>query len=75
MGFFIAPIEALPEITVTDVQFTHQRGTWMGVYAFTLAGSNYFAPVICGFIAEYQGWQWVRSVGYKYPFFLYDAFG
>ena len=31
----------------------------MGIYAFTLAGSNYFAPVVCGFIAEYQGWQWV----------------
>lgn len=31
----------------------------MGIYAFTLGGSNYFAPVICGFIAEYQGWQWV----------------
>jgi hypothetical protein len=31
----------------------------MGVYAFTLAGSNYFTPVLCGFIAEGQGWQWV----------------
>lgn len=31
----------------------------MGIYAFTLAGSNYFTPIICGFIAEYQGWQWV----------------
>lgn len=31
----------------------------MGVYSFTLAGSNYFAPVICGFIAQGQGWQWV----------------
>lgn len=59
MGFFIAPIEALPEISVTDVYFTHQRGTYMGIYAFSLAGSNYFAPVICGFIAERQGWQWV----------------
>lgn len=79
MGFMIAPIEALPEISVTDVvrispltakpnglaeltaaqYFTHQRGTYMGIYALTLAGSNYFAPVICGFIAEYQGWQWV----------------
>ncbi|KAB8266310.1 major facilitator superfamily domain-containing protein [Aspergillus pseudonomiae] len=58
-GFFLAPIEALPEITVTDVYFTHERGTYMGMYAFFLAGSNYFAPVICGFIAEYQGWQWV----------------
>jgi MFS family permease len=59
MGFFIAPIEALPEISVTDIYFTHQRGTYMGIYSFALAGSNYFAPVICGFIAERQGWQWV----------------
>ncbi|KAF2260877.1 putative MFS transporter [Lojkania enalia] len=59
MGFFIAPIEALPEISVTDVFFTHERGLHMGMYAFTLAGSNYFTPIICGFIAEYQGWQWV----------------
>ncbi|KAJ5157628.1 uncharacterized protein N7482_008728 [Penicillium canariense] len=58
-GFFTAPIEALPEITVTDVYFTHERGTYMGLYAFFLAGSNFFAPVICGFIAEYQGWRWV----------------
>ncbi|KAM0363044.1 hypothetical protein ACHAO7_010945 [Fusarium culmorum] len=58
-GFFAAPIEALPEISVTDIYFTHQRGTYMGIYALALAGSNYFAPVISGFIAEYQGWQWV----------------
>lgn len=31
----------------------------MGLYAFFLAGSNFFAPVICGFIAQYQGWRWV----------------
>ena len=31
----------------------------MGLYAFFLAGSNYLAPVICGFIAQYQGWRWV----------------
>ncbi|RFU30108.1 hypothetical protein B7463_g6204, partial [Scytalidium lignicola] len=58
-GFFSAPIEALPEVSVTDIYFTHQRGTYMGLYAFVLAGSNYFAPVICGFIADYQGWKWV----------------
>ncbi|KAK5044730.1 hypothetical protein LTR84_010504 [Exophiala bonariae] len=58
-GFFLAPIESLPEVSVTDVYFTHQRGRYMGYYAFTLAGSNYFAPVLCGFIAEKQGWQWV----------------
>lgn len=31
----------------------------MAFYAITLAGSNYVAPIICGFIAQYQGWQWV----------------
>lgn len=31
----------------------------MGLYAFVLAGSNYFTPIICGFIADGQGWQWV----------------
>lgn len=59
MGFFTAPVEALCEISITDVYFTHERGTYMGVYALTLAGSNYFAPIISGFIAEGQGWQWV----------------
>lgn len=51
---------AMGEETAKDWQyFTHERGTYMGLYAFFLAGSNYFAPVICGFIAEYHGWQWV----------------
>ncbi|KAJ9634711.1 hypothetical protein H2204_006160 [Knufia peltigerae] len=58
-GFFAAPIEALPEISVTDVYFTHERGTYMGIYALFLAGSNYFAPVICGFIADGMDWKWV----------------
>lgn len=31
----------------------------MALYACFLAGSNYLAPVICGFISEYHGWQWV----------------
>ncbi|EKV17447.1 MFS transporter, putative [Penicillium digitatum PHI26] len=59
LGFFTAPVEAIPQISVTDVYFTHERGAYMGLYAFFLAGSNYFAPVICGFIAQYQGWRWV----------------
>ena len=43
----------------------------MGLYAFFLAGSNYFAPVICGFIADKQGWKWV----FYYPaMFLGAAF-
>jgi hypothetical protein len=31
----------------------------MSLYAFMLARSNYFAPVICGFINDCQGCRWV----------------
>jgi len=31
----------------------------MGVYAFVLAGSNFFAPIICGFINDGAGYKWV----------------
>ncbi|KAI7132322.1 MFS general substrate transporter, partial [Hortaea werneckii] len=58
-GFFSAPIEALPEVSVSNVFFAHERGTFMGVYAFVLAGSNFFAPIICGFINDTLGYQWV----------------
>ena len=43
----------------------------MGVYAFVLAGSNFFAPIICGFINEYQGW---RGVFYYPSIFCGGAF-
>ncbi|KAF2994641.1 hypothetical protein E8E14_002082 [Neopestalotiopsis sp. 37M] len=58
-GFFAAPIEALPETTIADLFFTHERATYMGWYAFTLAGSNFFAPIICGFINDSMGYEWV----------------
>lgn len=31
----------------------------MALYAFCLMGSNYFAPVMSGFIAAGQAWEWV----------------
>lgn len=39
----------------------------MGWYAWILATSNYFAPVICGFIND--------SMGYKWPFYFMAIFG
>ncbi|KAH8648440.1 major facilitator superfamily domain-containing protein [Xylariales sp. PMI_506] len=58
-GFFAAPIEALPETSIADLFFAHERATYMGWYAFTLAGSNFFAPIICGFINDSMGYKWV----------------
>lgn len=39
--------------------FTHERGTYMGVYALFLTGSNFVAPLCSGFINYGQNWQWV----------------
>ena len=62
-GFVGAPIESLCEISITDIYFTHDRGTYMGLYAFMLAGSNFLAPVFAGFINDGQGkWRQCASL-------------
>ena len=58
-GLVGAPIESLCEISVTDIYFTHERGRYIALYGLLLAGSNFFAPIIAGFIADGQGWRWV----------------
>lgn len=64
-GFFSSPIESLPEISISDLFFEHERATYMGIYAVALFGSNYIAPMIAGFINENSrsldvgGWKWV----------------
>ncbi|KAI7202973.1 MFS general substrate transporter [Hortaea werneckii] len=77
-GFFSAPIEALPEVSVSDVFFAHERGTFMGVYAFVLAGSNFFAPIICGLVPELSttadyladGYSINDTLGYQWVFYI-----
>ncbi|THY16226.1 MFS general substrate transporter [Aureobasidium pullulans] len=78
-GFFGAPIESLCEISVTDVWFQHERGKYLGLYALLLAGSNFLAPVLAGFIADGQGWQWVLywcaifcGAGFVFLFFFME---
>ncbi|KAF1982337.1 serine/threonine kinase 16 [Aulographum hederae CBS 113979] len=78
-GFFGAPIESLCEISVTDIYFQHERGTYIALYALVLAGSNYFAPIISGFIADGMGWQWVLywcaifcGIGFVFLFFFME---
>ncbi|KAJ4128993.1 hypothetical protein NW768_007519 [Fusarium equiseti] len=58
-GFFGAPIESLCEMSVSDVYFAHERGTYIGYYALFLGGANFLAPILGGFINDGQGWQWV----------------
>ncbi len=78
-GFFGAPIESLCEISVTDIYFTHERGTYMALYALFLAGSNFLAPILAGFINDGQGWRWVLywcaifcALGFVFLFFFME---
>ncbi|KAM0550780.1 hypothetical protein ACHAPJ_008643 [Fusarium lateritium] len=59
LGFIAAPIESLPEISVPDLFFAHERGTFMAFYALMLFGSNFIAPFLAGFILDGAGWHWV----------------
>ncbi|KAL2439289.1 putative MFS-type transporter [Exophiala dermatitidis] len=78
-GFFGAPIESLCEISVTDIYFTHERGFYLALYGLFLAGSNFFAPIIGGFIADGMGWKWVlywaaifNAIGFVYCFLFLE---
>jgi MFS family permease len=64
---------------VTDIYFQHERGTYIALYALLLAGSNFFAPIIAGFIADGQGWEWVLywcaifcGMGFVFLFFFME---
>ena len=57
IGFFVAPVESLPEVSVPDLFFAHERGNYMGLYCLFLFGSNALAPLIAGFIANSLGWR------------------
>ena len=39
--------------------FTHNRGSYIALYGFFLAGSSFLAPILAGFINDGQGWKWV----------------
>lgn len=63
LGIFASPVESLPEVSVPDVFFAHERGTFMAIYAFILFGSNFLAPFFAGFINDGVGWHWVMYFG------------
>ena len=63
LGMLAAPVESLPEVSVPDLFFAHERGSYMGIYAFVLFGSNYLAPFFAGFINDSADWRWTMHFG------------
>ncbi|KAF4609621.1 hypothetical protein G7Y89_g15834 [Cudoniella acicularis] len=39
-------VYTIGEMTIPDLFFAHDRGTYMGIYAFLLFGSNFLAPQV-----------------------------
>jgi MFS family permease len=48
---------AIGAATICDMYFLHERGLYMGIYAFFLTNGPHIAPLIGGFIAENLGWR------------------
>ncbi|RVX71610.1 hypothetical protein B0A52_03794 [Exophiala mesophila] len=63
LGLFICPVETLCEVSVSDLFFAHERGTYMAIYVFSLAGSNFLAPFFAGFVEDRWDWHAVIWFG------------
>lgn len=58
-GFFGSSIESLPEISMCDLFFEHERSLALSLYGLTLLAASYLAPFVAGFISSGQSWKWV----------------
>jgi MFS family permease len=63
LGIVVSPIESLCEVTVLDLYFAHNRGSYMGLYVFILFGSNFLAPLVAGWFNDAYGWRWTMHFG------------
>lgn len=57
IGIIVSPVESLPELSIPDVFFAHERGNFIGIYTLLLFGSNALAPFFAGFITNNMGWR------------------
>ncbi|KAK7600660.1 hypothetical protein V3481_002191 [Fusarium oxysporum f. sp. vasinfectum] len=63
VGIIVSPIESLCEVTVFDLFFAHNRGTYMSLYVAILFGSNFLAPLVAGWFNDAFGWKWTMHFG------------
>ncbi|KAH6661539.1 major facilitator superfamily protein, partial [Plectosphaerella plurivora] len=63
LGFVCGPIESQPEVTVFDLYYAHNRGSYMGAYIWVLFASTNIAPLMAGFANDAYGWRWTINIG------------
>lgn len=54
-GLFQAPVEALVPSTITDIFFTHERGTLISYYGFSVLIGNNIGPIISAALIQSTG--------------------
>ena len=62
LGTFTSPQETLIEIIVGDLHFTHDRGFYLGLYAWALFAGAFLCPVASGYVAQELGWRWIQYI-------------
>jgi MFS family permease len=63
IGIIASPIESLCEVTIFDLYFAHNRGTYMALYVVVLFGSNFLVPLVAGWFNDAYGWRWTMHLG------------
>ncbi|CEP64897.1 uncharacterized protein LALA0_S14e01728g [Lachancea lanzarotensis] len=78
-GLVGSSVESLPEISMSDLFFEHERSFGLSLYGLTLLLASFLAPFVAGFISEGQGWEWVMwwcailcAVGFVILFFFME---
>lgn len=57
IGLIVSPVESLPELSIPDIFFAHERGNYIGIYTLLLFGSNALAPFFAGLITNSMTWR------------------
>ncbi|KAJ5555837.1 hypothetical protein N7535_008268 [Penicillium sp. DV-2018c] len=60
VGIFASAQEALIELCVADIHFTHDQGFHMGIYNWSLWCGGFLSPVAGAFVADSMGWKWIQ---------------
>lgn len=53
---------AIGAANICDMYYMHERGLYMGIYAFFLTNGPHLASLMGGFIAQNLSWKWCFSV-------------
>lgn len=71
IGIIASPFEALPEVTVFDMFFAHERGAFTSMYVFILFTSTFVAPLVAGWFNDAYGWRWTMHFGAIFAAFCF----